>query len=94
MIQRGDISKLIDRAAVGRRVRACRMARGWSLGELARRCGVDDAVICLMELGKRRGSILAVAAIALALNKPLEWILSGERTLNVAWKRRSHNQAA
>jgi transcriptional regulator with XRE-family HTH domain len=61
--------------ATANRLRALRMARGWTILELARRSGVDDSIIGRWERGKRQPLVASSLAVARALGVPLEEIL-------------------
>lgn len=77
---------ILDAKAIGLRVKETRHARGWFQRVLAEKSGVDPSVIGLIETGERLPSRDAVLSIAIALGKPLEWILCGEPCTRV-WKR-------
>ena len=61
--------------ATANRLRVLRMARGWTILELARRSGVDDSIIGRWERGKRQPLVASALAVARALGVPLEEIL-------------------
>jgi transcriptional regulator with XRE-family HTH domain len=61
--------------ATANRLRALRVARGWTIMELARRSGVDDSIIGRWERGKRQPLVASALAVARALGVPLEEIL-------------------
>jgi len=61
--------------ATANRLRALRMARGWTILELARRSGVDDSIIGRWERGKRQPLVASALAVARAMGVPLEEIL-------------------
>ncbi len=53
--------------AIGERLRAARLARGWTQEELAERSGVALSTLKLME-AKGQGSLQRLARVAVALN--------------------------
>ncbi|AEB42277.1 XRE family transcriptional regulator [Micromonospora maris] len=65
-----------DPAAIGRRVRALREARGISLSALARQAGVGKATLSGLENGTRNPTLETLYAITAQLGVPLTAVLS------------------
>ncbi|MGC5031504.1 helix-turn-helix domain-containing protein [Micromonospora sp. DT229] len=65
-----------DPAAIGRRVRALREARGISLSALARQAGVGKATLSGLENGLRNPTLETLYAITAHLGVPLAAVLS------------------
>ena len=65
-----------DPAAIGRRVRALREARGISLSALARQAGVGKATLSGLENGTRNPTLETLYAITARLGVPLTAVLS------------------
>ncbi|ROO89662.1 helix-turn-helix protein [Actinocorallia herbida] len=63
-------------AAIGRRIRALRGARGLSLSELAQRAGVGKATLSALEAGTRNPTIETLYAITAQLDVPLTALLT------------------
>ncbi|EFQ83651.1 DNA-binding helix-turn-helix protein [Aeromicrobium marinum DSM 15272] len=63
---------------VGRRVRALRVARGWSLDDLAGRCWFSPATLSRMETGRRRIGLDQLAALARALGTSIDLLVAPE----------------
>jgi transcriptional regulator with XRE-family HTH domain len=59
------------KAALSRNVRQSRMARGWSLDELATRSGVSRAMIVQVEAAKTNASLGTICELADALGVPV-----------------------
>ena len=57
-------------AKIGERIRARRNARGLSLHQLARLCGISAPALSLIETGKRDLRVSSVYRIAAALRLP------------------------
>lgn len=74
------VSSAVDRLWIlfGRQVRDARMARGWSVGELAHRAGLSRSFVYLVEAGGS-GSAEAAARIARALGRRAEMALIDPR---------------
>ena len=62
---------------IGEKIRALRQAQQLTQGELAKRAGVNIATICLIELGKRRGTVEAHGKLARALGLTLSELYAG-----------------
>lgn len=62
---------------VGAAVRAARSARGWSQAELARRSGVAQANVSIVETGRSDVRLSTLAAIARALDLELALVARG-----------------
>ena len=65
-------------AGVGERVKAHRLARGWSMRQLAERAGVSHNQINTVETGKISPLLDSVVRIAAALEVPLTELAYGE----------------
>jgi transcriptional regulator with XRE-family HTH domain len=65
-------------ALVRRRVRALRIARGWSLDQLAERCWFSASTLSRMETGHRRIGLDQLTAIARALGTSLDHLVAPE----------------
>nr|MCW2729088.1 helix-turn-helix protein [Aeromicrobium sp.] len=63
---------------VRQRVRALRIARGWSLDELAERCWFSASTLSRMETGHRRIGLDQLTAIARALGTSLDHLVEPE----------------
>jgi transcriptional regulator with XRE-family HTH domain len=64
---------------LGQRVRFARHARGWSLGQLAARCGLHPQVLGRIERGLTRAPrMTTISTLARALNIEPSWLLSGD----------------
>lgn len=73
--------KLFD--LIGRRVATLRDARGWSQEELAERAGLSAGYVAHVEGGSRRPTVMALDALARALDVPL-WRLFASTRLSAA----------
>jgi transcriptional regulator with XRE-family HTH domain len=73
MTQDSDIDVLVRQ-----RVRALRLARAWSLDDLARRCFFSAATLSRMETGRRRIGLDQLTAIARALGTTLDQLVEPE----------------
>jgi transcriptional regulator with XRE-family HTH domain len=66
----------------GTNVRRAREQRGWTQGDLAARCGIDNARVSRIELGRREPKLTTVIRLSRALdvppNKLFEGLLSEE----------------
>ncbi|MFC5924452.1 helix-turn-helix domain-containing protein [Micromonospora vulcania] len=65
-------------ALVRQRIRGLRMARGWSLDELAGRCLLSPSTLSRIETGHRRIALDQMAAIARALGTSLDQLVESE----------------
>ncbi|MFN0281199.1 MAG: helix-turn-helix domain-containing protein [Kineosporiaceae bacterium] len=63
-------------AAVGRRVRAARAARGWTLDQLAEHSGVSRRMVVNVESGSSNASITTLLRLATALHVTLAELVS------------------
>lgn len=72
------ILPLTDRP--GDRIRRARLARGWTIRELADAVGMSDVAIGHIELGKRVPAVNTLRKLSTALEQPV-WYLSGIETL-------------
>ena len=61
-----------------RRLRSLRLARGWSLDELARRSNIGASTISRLETGHRRLAIDQLADLARALGATVDEIIAGD----------------
>ena len=67
-------------SVVGARIRALRMARGWSQGQLAVRSGVDRKLISKLETGRIHSVELTVGiALARSLGVTPDDLMDGSR---------------
>jgi transcriptional regulator with XRE-family HTH domain len=73
MKQEGDDSDL--EAMVSQRIRGLRVARGWSLDDLARRCHLSPSNLSRIETGHRRLALDQLTAIARALGTSLDQLV-------------------
>lgn len=73
MTQDGQIESLVRR-----RIRALRIARGWSLDELAERCWFSASTLSRMETGHRRIGLDQLTTIARALGTTLDHLVEPE----------------
>lgn len=62
-------------ALVRQRIRGLRVARGWSLDDLARRCHVSPSNLSRIETGHRRIALDQLAVIARALDTTLDQLV-------------------
>jgi transcriptional regulator with XRE-family HTH domain len=62
-------------ALVRQRIRGLRLARGWSLDELARRCHVSPSNLSRIETGHRRIALDQLAGISRALDTSLDQLV-------------------
>ena len=60
---------------VRQRIRGLRVARGWSLDDLARRCSQSPSNLSRIETGHRRLALDQLAAIARALGTSLDQLV-------------------
>jgi hypothetical protein len=74
-------------AVVGARVRAARLQRGWSQGQLADAVGRHRTFIGLVERAGKRMGLRSVRAIAHELDLPLD-VLLAEPSPEELWRRR------
>ena len=85
--------EIYDATAVGPRVRALREAMGFSLRELALRCGVSSAMLSQVERGETSPTLHVAARIATGLELRLSQLLrldeSGSVTIVRAGERRA-----
>lgn len=65
-------------ALVRQRVRALRIARGWSLDELAERCFFSASTLSRMETGHRRIGLDQLTALARALGTTIDHLVAPE----------------
>ena len=63
--------------ALGRRVRALRQARQWSLEKLAERAGIHSTYLSSLERGYRNPTLNLLVALANALSVPLPKLMDG-----------------
>ena len=66
--------------AVGKRIRAIRKRRGWSLRELSGVCGLSANAISRIERGENSPTISSLSCLAKALEVSLTEFLPGEET--------------
>ena len=60
---------------VGKRIRGLRVARGWSLDDLAARCYLSPSTLSRIETGQRRISLDQLSSIARALGSTLDQLV-------------------
>ncbi len=65
-------------ALVRQRIRGLRVARGWSLDELAGRCLISPSTLSRIETGHRRIALDQMATIARALGTTLDQLVESE----------------
>jgi transcriptional regulator with XRE-family HTH domain len=65
-------------ALVRQRIRGLRMARGWSLDELAGRCLISASTLSRIETGHRRIALDQIAAIARVLGTTLDQLVESD----------------
>ncbi|WP_329103567.1 helix-turn-helix transcriptional regulator [Micromonospora sp. NBC_01699] len=65
-------------ALVRQRIRGLRVARGWSLDELATRCLLSPSTLSRIETGHRRIALDQLAAIARALGTTLDQLVESD----------------
>ncbi len=65
------------------RLRSLRLARGWTLDELARRANIGASTISRIETGHRRLAIDNLAALAKALESSVDEILAADDDVDV-----------
>jgi transcriptional regulator with XRE-family HTH domain len=63
-----------------RRLRSLRLARGWTIDELARRAHISASTISRIETGHRRLALDHLATLAKALNTTIDDLLSGDES--------------
>ena len=63
-----------------RRLRSLRIARGWTIDELARRSHIGASTISRIETGHRRLALDHLATLAKALNTTVDDLLSGDES--------------
>jgi transcriptional regulator with XRE-family HTH domain len=71
------------KAALSRNVRQTRMARGWSLDELATRSGVSRAMIVQVEAAKTNASLGTICELADALGVPVPSLIETSKESRV-----------
>lgn len=75
-----------------RRLRSLRVARGWTLDELARRSNIGASTISRIETGRRRLAIDNLAALASALEATVDEILGDDNHDDVVIRPTRSNQ--
>jgi transcriptional regulator with XRE-family HTH domain len=73
MKQDGDLDALVRQ-----RIRGLRVARGWSLDELAGRCLISPSTLSRIETGHRRIALDQIATIARVLGTTLDQLVESE----------------
>jgi XRE family transcriptional regulator, regulator of sulfur utilization len=73
----------LDMAAVGRRIRALRQRREFSLETLAERSGVSVSMLSAVERGQKVSSILVMSQIATALDTSIARLVDEEKAPRV-----------
>ncbi len=68
---------------VRQRIRGLRVARGWSLDELARRCHLSPSNLSRIETGHRRIALDQLAPIARALDTTLDQLVESDEDADV-----------
>jgi transcriptional regulator with XRE-family HTH domain len=70
-----------DLALIAKRLRAAREERSLSPHDVAERAGISEQQVRRMERGESDMGVLALARVARALEKDLDWFVSNVRTL-------------
>ena len=70
-------------AVVRQRIRGLRLARGWSLDELAARCHLSPSTLSRLETGHRRIALDQLTPIARALSTTLDHLVESEDDADV-----------
>lgn len=65
--------------ALGDRLKAARMNRGWTLEELGRECGCSQAFLSLIEEGKKLPSVGVLRRICEVLKVESDYLLGLKR---------------
>jgi transcriptional regulator with XRE-family HTH domain len=65
---------------LGSRLKAARLAKGWTQQELAEHCGLTPAFLSYLETGNRSGSLASFLKVADALSLEPEALLAGKAT--------------
>jgi molybdate-binding protein/DNA-binding XRE family transcriptional regulator len=72
------------------RLKSCRLERGWSQVELARRAGISRAAVSAIEVSRLAPSVTAALALAAAFGRPVEDLFGlctpGPQTMEWAWR--------
>ena len=68
---------------VRQRIRGLRVAKGWSLDDLARRCHVSPSNLSRIETGHRRIALDQLAVIARALGTTLDQLVESPGDVDV-----------
>ena len=84
--KRRVIAPALNPAAIGRRVRAARKARGWRQLDLSMKTGIHPSVVGLYETGDRVPTRDAGFALCVALRRSLEWLYFGVQRNGKIWK--------
>ncbi|MEK6674655.1 MAG: helix-turn-helix transcriptional regulator [Planctomycetota bacterium] len=70
----------LSRIAIGERIRAARLSRGWLQRELAEALGLSGkSVIASWEGGWTTPSLRHLVALSKLLRRSLDWLLKGEK---------------
>src|ERR1700737_4897418 len=78
MTQDGDLDSLVRK-----RIRGLRVARGWSLDDLAARCSLSPPTLSRIETGHRRIALDQLAPIARALGTTLDQLVESVEDADV-----------
>lgn len=81
-------------ADVGRRLRAERLRRGFTLDALAERAGISRSMLSAVERGVRMPTVLLLDRIATGLDTSIARVIDGEKRTRVAVLRRSRQHVA
>ncbi len=79
---------IMSDATILNRVREYRLERGWSQGELARRCGISRTAVSAIETQRLTPSVAAAMSLALVFDCLVEELFgpsTPEKTLRWAW---------
>jgi transcriptional regulator with XRE-family HTH domain len=87
MKQDGDLDALVRQ-----RIRGLRVARGWSLDELAGRCHLSPSTLSRIETGHRRIALDQLAPLARALDTTLDQLVESDADEDVVIRPR-HDKA-
>lgn len=83
--KRHSIDATLAPREIGRRIRKLRKKREWTGAELACACGMGDARLSQIELGKKLPSLDNVIQLSLKLRRSMEWVLYGTTPSAKLW---------
>jgi transcriptional regulator with XRE-family HTH domain len=70
------IAVTLDARAIGQRIRAARRRRRWTMADLGRAIGMAPQTVACYECGARTPLVPTLVALALALRRTVDWILT------------------